>query len=135
MKCFSHSAGGRSGKAGRCLMVGLLALAGIAVVTGVVMVLWNALLPDLFAGVSPIGYWQALGVLVLSRLLFGGFRGGCHGRWHKRREQWEALSPEEREQFKGRFHRRWGSYCTPEKEQANDASSTNSTTPPPSNHT
>lgn len=125
MKCFSHSAGGRSGKAGRCLIFGLLAVAGIAVVTGVVMTLWNALLPDLFTGVSPIGYWQALGVLVLSRLLFGGFRGGGHGRWHKRREQWEALSPEEREQFKGRFRSRWGACCPSE----NDVAESNTRSP------
>ncbi|HMV17696.1 MAG TPA: hypothetical protein PLN96_16680 [Zoogloea sp.] len=94
--------------AARCIKIGLLVVAGVAAVTGVVMLLWNALLPQLFAGVSPIGYWQALGVLVLSRLLFGGLRGGGHGRWHAHRAQWEHLTPEEREQFKGRFHRRWG---------------------------
>ena len=97
--------------AARCIKIGLLVVAGVAAVTGVVMLLWNALLPQLFAGASPIGYWQALGVLVLSRLLFGGLRGGGHGRWHAHRAQWEHLTPEEREQFKGRFRSRW--CCTP----------------------
>lgn len=95
----------------RCLKIGLLAVAGIGVVAWGVMLLWNCLLPDLFAGVSRIGYWQALGLLVLSRILFGGLRGGGHGRWRKQRAHWESLTPEERQQFKGRFRSRW--CCTP----------------------
>lgn len=45
------------------------------------MLLWNALLPAIF-GIVTITYWQALGLLVLGRLLFGGFGkggGGMHG--------------------------------------------------------
>jgi hypothetical protein len=39
-----------------------------------------------------------LGLLVLSKILFGGFRGrGCHGRWNRHR--WEQMTPEEREKF------------------------------------
>ena len=76
----------------------------------VVMHLWNWLLPPLF-GWHAVSFWQALGLLVLCRILFGGFRNGTHGggkgrgrRWAK---QWEKMSPEERE----RFQQSWRSRC------------------------
>lgn len=82
---------------------GLLAA---AVMGGAVMLLWNAVAPTLFADARQIDYLHALGLLVLCRILFGGFRG--HGGWHgrKRWDKWQAMTPEEREQF----HRRgpWG---------------------------
>lgn len=34
--------------------------------------LWNILLPDIL-GVKSINYWQSLGILLLSKILFGGF--------------------------------------------------------------
>jgi hypothetical protein len=76
----------------------------------IVRFLWNALLPPLF-GVPPITFWQALGVLVLSRILFGGFGlGGGSGRHYRRR--WEAMTPEERERIRERMRARvrgrWG---------------------------
>ena len=77
----------------------VLFLAAIAVLGGVVMLLWNEVMPLLFSGAHPVDYLHALGLLVLSRILFGGFRGG--GGWHGRR-QWrrlQAMTPEEREQF------------------------------------
>ena len=40
----------------------------------VLMRLWNWLMPDLF-GLATINYWQALGIMVLAKLLFG-FGGG-----------------------------------------------------------
>jgi hypothetical protein len=66
----------------------------------VVMLLWNAVMPAVFTGSRPMDYPHALGLLVLSRILFGGFRG--RGGWHQRRHwrRWEAMTPEEREQYK-----------------------------------
>lgn len=70
----------------------------------VVMALWNALLPPIL-GVKAIHFWQALGLLVLSRILFGGFHHR-HGRCGSRRgrmhmlERWDRMTPEEREQFR-----------------------------------
>lgn len=68
-----------------------------------VMSLWNALLPAIL-GVKSIGFWQALGVLVLCRILFGGlgFRPGMFGmaRAHRRmHERWMQMTPEQREEF------------------------------------
>ena len=64
------------------------------------MALWNWLLPALFTGGKEIGYVQAMGLLVLSRILFGGLRG--HGGWHGRchRNHLDRMTPEEREKFK-----------------------------------
>lgn len=71
------------------------------------MWLWNSLIPELFHGPA-LSYWQAVGLLVLSRIFFGGFRGGRPGGWSRHREAWrrkiagrlEAMSPEEQEKFR-----------------------------------
>ncbi len=42
-----------------------------------VMLLWNWLMPDIF-NLPEVTYWQALGILLLAKLLFG-FGGGGHG--------------------------------------------------------
>ena len=79
----------------------VLAPAFLALVGLIVMFLWNALVPSLFAG-PVLGFWQAVGLLVLCRLLFGGFRRGPH-RWgpdRAWRERWHRMSPEERERFR-----------------------------------
>ena len=84
------------------------AIIALAVLSWVVMLLWNALLPSLF-GVRPLHYLQAVGLLVLSRLLLGGLRG--HGHWGHRgwRARWESLTPEERERLREKYarHCRW----------------------------
>ena len=71
----------------------------------VVMHLWNWLLPPLF-GWKTLGFWQALGLLVLCRVLFGGLGG--HGRGPKRHWQGRCkkMTPEEREKFRQQM-REW----------------------------
>ncbi|MCU7502994.1 MAG: hypothetical protein HF314_07965 [Ignavibacteria bacterium] len=59
-----------------------LALVFIAIITLILMLLWNALLPAIF-GITSITYWQALGLFLLSRLLFGGFGRGPHWFYHR----------------------------------------------------
>jgi hypothetical protein len=83
----------------RCFGKVLLVLVGIAVLGWMVMALWNWVVPALFIGGRSIDYLHAMGLLILSRILFGGFRGrgGCHGHRHWRR--WERMTPEERENF------------------------------------
>ncbi len=86
----------------KVLKIGLFGILAVTVVTFVVMSLWNALMPGIFA-VRTISFWQALGLLVLSKILFGGFRprGGGGPRWRRRMmERWEQMTPEEREKFK-----------------------------------
>jgi hypothetical protein len=88
----------------------------------VVMLLWNWLAPPLF-GLPLLSFWQALALLALCRILFGGFgfRGGGHashrGRMAERMadrmadrfaERWQNMSPEERERFRQRVRERCG---------------------------
>ena len=74
----------------------------IAIGGEVVLQLWNWLLPPIF-GWRQITFWQAVGILALCRILFGGF--GHHGFYRsnfRRRmaERWEHMTPEERERFR-----------------------------------
>lgn len=62
---------------------GVLGVAGVFAFTFVVMWLWNWLVPELFNG-PVLGYWQTLGLLVLSKILFSGIGGG-HSRSSRRR--------------------------------------------------
>jgi hypothetical protein len=92
---------------------------GIAMLLGwVVMSLWNAILPSVIVGVSVISFWQALGLLVLTRILFGGIGGGRRrGPWGRKgksfgnapanmRDRWMQMSDEEREQLKEEWRER-----------------------------
>lgn len=83
----------------KCWKIGVLVVLGVAALGWVVMALWNWLLPNLFVGVKEIDYVQAMGVLLLSKILFGGFRGHCggHSKWHQQRR--EKMTPEELEKF------------------------------------
>lgn len=81
--------------------IALIGIVAIGVCGFVVMSLWNWLAPTII-GAPTIGFWQALGVLVLCKILFGGFRGqpGSGGDWKKRmRDRCEQMTPEEREKF------------------------------------
>ena len=88
----------------KCASKALLILVAIAALGWVVMMLWNWVIPALFAGARAIDFAHALGLLVLSRILFGGFRG--HRGWHSRRHwrKWESMTPEERERFRAAWH-------------------------------
>ena len=72
----------------------------------IVMHLWNWLLPALF-GWRMITFWQALGLLILCRILFGGFGGGGMRR-SSRRDRWSKMPPEEREKFRAAMRAKWG---------------------------
>lgn len=87
----------------------VLIIVGVSALSWVVMMLWNWLMPALFVGAHSIDFLQALGLLVLSKILFGGMHRGRHGHGHHhwRHERWEKLSEEEREKFRrGMFGRR-----------------------------
>ena len=79
------------------------AVAGIAAFFAVgwlVELLWNAVVAPT-TGWHDLTYWKAIGILVLSKILFGGFGGrGGHYRRRRMRERWESMTPEEREKFR-----------------------------------
>jgi uncharacterized membrane protein len=88
----------------------ILALVLFIIIGGeVVSLLWNWLLPPLF-GWHQINFWQALGILVLCRILFGGFgHHGHHSRFRRRMaERLERMTPEERERFRQGMRARCG---------------------------
>lgn len=103
----------------RWIFIAPAAIIGIFLFTAlgglVVRELWNWLLPSLFR-LPHITFWQAIGLLALCRILFGGF--GMHGgRSHwRRRRGWEQMTPEERERFRAGMRGRWG--CEPETGEA-----------------
>ncbi|MCH3995517.1 MAG: hypothetical protein LKE54_10855 [Prevotella sp.] len=79
------------------ILMWLVLLAGFS---AIVMLLWNWLMPDLF-GLKDINFWHALGLLILSKILFGGMIHGemSHARHHYMSEKWHQMSPEERREF------------------------------------
>ena len=101
----------------------LFVLALVALFSFIVMSLWNNILVGVLH-ISTINFWQALGILVLSKILFGGFPGGRWGRhdhrghqWRKEMlSKWNTMTPEEREQFKRDYRNR----CWDMKRQERD---------------
>ena len=102
-----------------------MGIVAIAVFGAIVMLLWNWLLPSIF-GITAINFWQATGLLVLTKILFGGFGFGRHRVGHRHhnhnqiRERWMNMSDEQRKEFlKHRrhfgFHRDYFENEEPEK--------------------
>ena len=74
----------------------------IAIGGEIVRLLWNWLLPSLF-GWRELSFWQALGMLALCRILFGGLGlhgSGGSGMGRRMAARWERMTPEERERFR-----------------------------------
>jgi len=87
-------------RATRIVKFAAIAIVAVAVFGFIVMSLWNWILPPV-TGWRQITYWQALGLLVLSKILFGGFRAGRGMHWRRRMGQrWEQMTPEERAKFR-----------------------------------
>jgi len=102
------------------LKIVLFVFAAAIVLGFVVKGLWNALMPEIF-GWHMISFWQALGLLLLSKLLFGGFhRGGGGGRNHwknRMKARWEGMTPEERERFRQGMRCGRGPFAAPVEPQ------------------
>lgn len=93
----------------RFILIAALITTGLGFV---VMWLWNWLTPAMF-GWHVITFWQALGILILSKILFGGFRGrpGPSMHWRGRMmERWSRMTPEERQKFRESMRGRCGPF-------------------------
>ena len=89
--------------------IAFFVVVAVAMVSFAAMALWNWLMPAI-TGWKSIDFWQALGLLVLARLLFG-LRFGFGHRMHWRgrmMERWEKMTPEEREKFREGMRARCG---------------------------
>lgn len=101
-------------------MMIVFGIAAVALFGFIVMSLWNAILPAVIH-VSTITFWQAIGILLLSKILFGGFRGGWRGRrghWkEKMQNKWQEMTPEQRAQFKQEWRDRCATWRRPGTER------------------
>ncbi|MDB5109832.1 MAG: hypothetical protein JWR67_946 [Mucilaginibacter sp.] len=98
---------------GRFIFIPLAAAAFLALISFVVMELWNNLLPGILH-VGMITFWQAMGVFILCKILFGfgrGGRGGAPWMRYKMEERFKNMSPEEKERFKQKMQQRFGGKC------------------------
>lgn len=89
------------------LLIPFLILFGL---TGIVMWLWNSILPNVL-GVQAVTFWQAMGILVLSKILFGGLGGFRKHKDFSRKKQFfnkvKNMTPEEKEKFKQQWKERF----------------------------
>jgi len=92
---------------GRSLKIFFMGLVMLAAFTAVVMLLWNWIMPAVF-GLAAISFWQALGLFVLARILFGGFgfgkgmgmmRQGMRSQKNPMHDKWMKMTPEQRKEF------------------------------------
>lgn len=103
----------------RFIFFPLVAILMLLLLGLVVMLLWNAILPETLH-TGRLEYGQALGLLILCRILFGGFGGPFRGRgpgsggrpWN---DKWTKMSPEEQQRFREEWMRR----CGQKKEEKN----------------
>jgi hypothetical protein len=110
---------------GRFIFIPIAVAAFLSLISYVVMQLWNCLLPDIMH-VTTITFWQAMGIFILCKILFGFGKGGRgRGPWGgnpwgsnpwmrgKMQERFKSMSPEEKEKFKQKMRERascgpWG---------------------------
>lgn len=97
-------------RGGKILLWILFGILVVALVTYLTQQLWNWLIPVLFGG-PVITFWQTFGLLVLSKILLGGFGKGPHRGGHswksRAREKFSRLSPDERESLKQKMWQKW----------------------------
>jgi hypothetical protein len=98
----------------RFIFIPIAVAAFLSLISLVVMQLWNHLLPDIFH-IGVITFWQAMGLFILSKILFGFGKGGGRfggrpggGPWMRKRmeEKFKTMSPEEKARFKEQMKKR-----------------------------
>jgi hypothetical protein len=114
---------------GKIILMVILGIGAFFAFGYLVMALWNHVMTSIFVSLPMISFCQAIGLLILSKILFGGFRGkwggrcggcGCGGGrgWKSRWEnKWSQMTPEEREKFKKGFGGKCGYPDEPQSEE------------------
>jgi amino acid permease len=96
-----------------------LLIIGLFAISAVVMLLWNWIIPAI-SSLSPLTYWQAMGLFILCKILFGGFQFRRHHRGFRsirkchtdQHERFMEMSEEEKQQFRNQWKSR---FCKPSK--------------------
>lgn len=79
------------------VILGVIGFSALALLFGIfVKLLWNALMPVIF-GLPEISFWQAVGLAILSHMLFG-----CHQAEHHKSK---SKKERERDKEKSPFHK------------------------------
>src|SRR6187402_2022072 len=94
---------------GRFIFIPILAAGILSLISFVVMQLWNNLLPAILH-VGIITFWQAMGIFILCKILFGfgkghkpGWGGGAPWMRKRMEERFKNMSPEEKEKFRAKM--------------------------------
>ena len=100
-------------------------IASIIAMAAIVMWTWNWLVPELFHG-PLINFYQAIGLMLLSRILFRGFHGmGGRGNYIRNlgqwKEGWNKMNPEQREKMRELWKKRCGGFSCKEEKKDNDS--------------
>ena len=101
----------------------VMVLLALAVFGFLTMSLWNWLVPELFNG-PHISFWQTIGLLILSKILFSGFGKSHHigGHWRTYwKQRWNTMNPDERERFKQKMKEKWCGWGENPSAQNSDA--------------
>jgi hypothetical protein len=104
----------------KAIKVALFVVVASTILGFVVKSLWNVLVPPIF-GWHIITFWQGIGLLLLCKILFGGFhrhgRGGRSPWGHRMKERWEKMTPEEQEKFRKGMRCGRGPFASPAEPQ------------------
>ena len=116
---FNHKARTRKfGIIAGWILLGITAAIGFAFLLGyIIMLLWNWLMPDIF-GLIEITYWQAVGIIILAKILFGGF--GPHKSNHSKKKCPDGIMSSKSKNSKSGFAK-WKHYDKFWKEEGEEA--------------
>lgn len=103
---------------GRFVFIPVAIAAFLSLISLIVMMLWNNLLPEIM-NVRTITFWQAMGIFILSKILFGFGKGGKMGPgWMK--HKCENMTPEDREKFRAEMKARMCGWNKKHSDDDND---------------
>lgn len=97
-------------RAVKALKIAAMIVLAVTVFGWMTKELWNWLMPSIF-GLRAVTFWQAIGLVLLGKILFGGFHKHAYGRrgWKRHMEErWARMTPEERERFRAGMRGRCG---------------------------
>ncbi|MFD1768771.1 hypothetical protein [Sphingobacterium suaedae] len=100
----------RRKRKGKFIVVFFAVIIGILLLVALLHYLWNLLIPEIF-GFKAITYWQAFGLFILSKILFGGGFGKPRGRFRRRFPKEGCFTTEDKERLKAEWRRRFEDRC------------------------
>lgn len=108
---------------GRFVFIPVAIAAFLSLISLIVMTLWNHLLPEIL-NVKTITFWQAMGIFILSKILFGfGKGGGMKSGWMK--DKCGNMTPDERQKFRAEMKERMCGWNQKHTGDSNDSKNKN----------